>query len=111
MGSDIRECKQTLLAHFLFRGGEALRPEDGWREIFGNPRITPAMVDEVKVLVDTLGVRREMAARMRRLRRRALDRIAELPPGKPVAARSGRARRVQRRPPEVTEGPAGGPIL
>jgi len=86
VGSDIRECKQTLLSHALFRRAE---PADRKRleTIFGNPRITPAMVDEVKALVDTLGVRSEMAARMRRLRRRALAGIAQLPA-------EGRSRRV-----------------
>jgi geranylgeranyl diphosphate synthase type I len=86
VGSDIRECKQTLLSHILFRRA---KPADRKRleRVFGDPRITPAMVDEVKGLVESLGVRRELAARMGRLRRQALERIGELPAG-------GRSRRV-----------------
>jgi geranylgeranyl diphosphate synthase, type I len=80
VGSDIRECKQTLLSHLLFRRakpGERKRLAD----VFGNPRITPAMVDEVKDMVERLGVRRDLTARMRRLRREAMARIDELPDG------------------------------
>lgn len=78
VGSDVRECKQTLLAHFLFR--EASPPQTRrLREIFGNPRITPAMVDEVKEMVETQGVRRRLLARIGRMRRRALVEIEALP--------------------------------
>jgi geranylgeranyl diphosphate synthase type I len=78
VGSDVRECKQTLLAHLLFR--EASRAEKNrLREIFGNPRITPSMVDEVKEMVETLGVRRRLLARIGRMHRRALAEIEALP--------------------------------
>jgi geranylgeranyl diphosphate synthase type I len=78
VGSDIRECKQTLLAHILFR---RVRPSERKRleRLFGNPRISPAMVDEVKDMVESLGVRKDLTARMRRLRRRALAGILALP--------------------------------
>ncbi len=78
VGSDVRECKQTLLAHFLFREASA-RQKRRLREIFGNPKITPAMVDEVKELAETLGVRRRLLARIGRMRRLALIEIGGLP--------------------------------
>jgi geranylgeranyl diphosphate synthase type I len=86
VGSDIRECKQTLLSYVLFsRAKTADRKR--LKEIFGNPRITPAMVEEVKDMVERLGVRRVLSARMRRLRLKAVAGIRELPAG-------GRPRRV-----------------
>jgi len=83
VGSDIREGKQTFLAHLLFRRADRAERRRLER-VFGNRRITPAMVDEVKDMVEKLGVRRDLAARMRRLRRQAVARIAELPSAGPA---------------------------
>jgi geranylgeranyl diphosphate synthase type I len=78
IGSDIRECKQTLLSHRLF---QKARPADRKRlsAIYGNARITPAMVGEVRAMAETYGVRRELQAKMRRIRCQVLARIEALP--------------------------------
>jgi len=78
IGSDIRECKQTLLSHRLF---QKARPADRKRlsAIYGNARITPAMVGEVRALAETYGVRRELQAKMRRIRGQVLAQIEAFP--------------------------------
>jgi geranylgeranyl diphosphate synthase, type I len=78
IGSDIRECKQTLLSHRLF---QKARPADRKRlsAIYGNARITPAMVGEVRAMAETYGVRRELQAKMRRIRGQVLAQIEAFP--------------------------------
>jgi len=85
VGSDIREAKLTLFMRRLF---DRVSPGDRRRlaGLFGNSRLSPAMLREVLAMAERSGVRDEMRREMDRLRVRA-GRAIEALPAAPAARR------------------------
>jgi geranylgeranyl diphosphate synthase type I len=85
VGSDVREAKLTLFMRRLF---DRVSPGDRRRlaGLFGNSRLSPAMLREVLAMAERSGVRAEMRREMDRLRARA-GRAIEALPAAPSARR------------------------